>query len=270
MFNSISSKACSYGQATVVRIQNNGSTHESVERIIGRSGEVSDNHAYSRPCMLEGAICGEVRWGEILKRMSTNDGSIKWKPTETYVAVKCIDIQKVIERKGRDGLLEDPNQEVKAIQTIEHRLNGQVTVHIDNVDERIRAADNIAEHYGLITSIDILSDGKHLFIVMPYCEGGDLQRQRSQKERMPENEAKRLLRGMLRAVRTLNSVGIYHRDVSMENVMIYKGSIPVLIDFGLSLFFNVQGNGIVRALTCGKVSFKPLSTFSISESADCV
>ena len=72
---------------------------------------------------------------------------IVWETTNEFVAIKMVDWQKVHHMRGR--LLEDPVKEVAAMQLIGN------SPHV-------------------LGPIDVLQDNEFLFIVMPYCRGGDL------------------------------------------------------------------------------------------------
>jgi serine/threonine protein kinase len=73
------------------------------------------------------------------------------------------------------------------------------------------------------------------FVVMEYCEGGDLWNllQGSPGNRLVESDAMHVFRQVVSGVRFLHRHGIAHRDLSLENVFLRHGVCKVA-DFGLS------------------------------------
>ncbi|GMF22977.1 unnamed protein product [Phytophthora lilii] len=79
------------------------------------------------------------------------------------------------------------------------------------------------------------------FVVMEYCEGGDLWQalQSEPHNRLPEFQALPLFAQIVRGVRLLHANGIAQRDLSLENILIGHGddgatNTPEICDFGLS------------------------------------
>ena len=76
------------------------------------------------------------------------EAPIVWETTDKLVAVKMVEWAKLNEQRGR--LLEDPVKEISAMQMI-----GSASPHV-------------------LGPIEFLQDSDCLYIVMPYCAGGDL------------------------------------------------------------------------------------------------
>ena len=65
---------------------------------------------------------------------------------------------------------------------------------------------------------------------------------------------------MVKAVYFCHSNGVCHRDISLENFLLYDNNIPVLIDFGLAVLMRKSENGqawdkITHSGQVGKVSY---------------
>ncbi|KAG7395687.1 hypothetical protein PHYBOEH_003366 [Phytophthora boehmeriae] len=73
------------------------------------------------------------------------------------------------------------------------------------------------------------------FLVMEFCDGGDLWQRLEQAphHRLPEVQALPLFAQIVNGVRFLHSNGIAHRDVSLENVLLSNETCKIC-DFGLS------------------------------------
>jgi serine/threonine protein kinase len=89
----------------------------------------------------------------------------------------------------------------------------------------------------VVEIIDVFEDVSVLQIVQEYIEGVDLCTYLKVTQRT-EKLVKIIMRGILNGVGYLQSIGIVHRDIKLENIMIAKdldGSpLPKIIDFGLS------------------------------------
>ncbi|MFC4008014.1 serine/threonine-protein kinase [Nonomuraea purpurea] len=90
-------------------------------------------------------------------------------------------------------------------------------------------------HPHVATIHHIVDPGEHGYpwIVMELVTGGSLQ-DRLQRGPMPPQEAARLGREVLSALRAAHAVGIQHRDVKPANVLLRADGRSVLTDFGIA------------------------------------
>ncbi|KII67644.1 Serine/threonine-protein kinase Chk1 [Thelohanellus kitauei] len=72
---------------------------------------------------------------------------------------------------------------------------------------------------------------------------------------LPENECVRLFSQLLEGVEYLHSLGIVHRDLKLENLLLDENNDLKITDFGLSTMF--RHNGVERLLerTCGSIPY---------------
>lgn len=81
-------------------------------------------------------------------------------------------------------------------------------------------------------------------IVMEYCPGGDLFSLVSQEGKLNESLVKDITRQLVSAVKYLHSLGIAHRDIKLENILLKSdggSSLKIkLADLGLACSFVVQ------------------------------
>ncbi|RKE17388.1 serine/threonine-protein kinase [Streptomyces sp. TLI_171] len=73
----------------------------------------------------------------------------------------------------------------------------------------------------------------HPWLVMELVSGGSLH-DRILRGALPPQEAARIGRGVLSALRAAHAAGIQHRDVKPANVLIRADGTPVLTDFGIA------------------------------------
>ena len=146
---------------------------------------------------------------------------IVWEITGDLVAIKQVEWRKVHAMRGR--LLEDPIKEIAAMQLLG------------------------SDHPNVLGSVEVLQDNEHLWSVMRFCRGGDLFGVTLEiAERRQENEAELGAGGMLEPVARywfrqllfglhyLQSRGICHRDLSLENILVDVNHCLV-IDMGMCL-----------------------------------
>jgi hypothetical protein len=143
------------------------------------------------------------------------DQDIVFQVTAKYVAVKVNYCDRM--DRLRDKHAEDPLKEIAAMELIGNA------------------------HPNVMGTMEVLFDGTHLNVVMPYCGSGDMfellqvtQRAHPDVPGLSEPAARYWFRQVLEGVRFLHSKGICHRDLSPENVMI-DGNGALIIDMGMCL-----------------------------------
>ena len=128
------------------------------------------------------------------------------------------------------------------------------TSAIQNMAVRRKSQDMLCSH--IVMQLDLLSDDRYLYSVMPYCDGGEMFDVIEKKRRLTEPEARYCMRQLLRALRCLKNAGVCHRDLSLENLLVCNGKILV-IDMGMCLRIPVDNVSRRRCLiqpqdVCGK------------------
>jgi len=239
------------------------------------------NYAYWLQRELREAIYGSVWQGQILERIPSSDGSLRWKATAQKVAIKIMDFHKVMEQDSHSA--ERPLQEIAAMQYLQRFLlsgqeQGGGREHLGGNDEqrvggesvlqdveeqrrnRERVIEGMMEHH-VMTSLDVLSDDTDLYLVMPFCNGGELFDVLEERRAFPETEARFWLKQILRGIETLQRAGVCHRDMSLENILTTNDNLALIIDFGMSIripYVNINGvrqRCLIRPdRRCGKVS----------------
>lgn len=84
----------------------------------------------------------------------------------------------------------------------------------------------------IIKLLDIFRDEKYVYIVLPYYEE-DLFNYLPKVLGKP-NKIFKILLGIAEGLFNIHSQNIMHGDIKLENILINKNEIPILIDFGLS------------------------------------
>ena len=92
----------------------------------------------------------------------------------------------------------------------------------------------VPKPHHVMNPMDILSDDKNLYSVMPYCSGGELFDVLEKKSRFSEPEARYWMRQLLTGLSFLKRWGVCHRDLSLENLLVQDGNV-LIIDMGMCL-----------------------------------
>lgn len=136
------------------------------------------------------AIYGRVWMAVVLQRRrpAATDGC-EWLVTPQYCAVKEMSWQHI--RRERHRLAEDPIKEVAAMQYIKawhyaHKQQQQSSGTADTVD----AAFASLRETNIMMPLDLLTDDRHLYSIMPYAQGGELFERLDLNERFSEPEAR--------------------------------------------------------------------------------
>lgn len=90
---------------------------------------------------------------------------------------------------------------------------------------------------GVVDVRDFFEANKTAYIVMEYLDGKDL-RMVLKERTFSANEIFRLMRPVMDALEKIHAVGIIHRDISPDNIMLLKSGAVKLMDFGAARLLN--------------------------------
>ena len=93
-------------------------------------------------------------------------------------------------------------------------------------------------HKNIIQLYEVMESKKSLYIVMEYCEGGELFDYIVKKKQIPEMEACQLFQQIINGVEYLHGQNIIHRDLKPENLLLDYNKNIKISDFGLSTFYD--------------------------------
>ena len=112
---------------------------------------------------------------------------------------------------------------------------------------------SILDHPNIIKTYKISETPKKYYIIMEYCEGGELFDYIVEKERLDEFESSIFFYQLINALDYIHSKGVAHRDLKPENLLLSQNKNIKIIDFGLSNFFETGVGGL--ATPCGSPSY---------------
>jgi len=121
-----------------------------------------------------------------------------------------------------------------------------------------------AKHRAIVGYLGCYQKGKRLYIGMELCAEGSL-RERLRQGVLSEEEGRKVAIQLLEALKYLHSLGIIHRDIKAENVLIDDFGNVKLADFGFARDLNCFNMSIVGS----PFHLSPeLSTGSYDEKSD--
>lgn len=211
--------------------------------------EEEEDRAYWIQRTLREAIYGRVLFATVLRRRNPqtqhppgNSINADWEVTSEFCAVKEMSRQLI--RKERDRLAEDPIKEVGAMQYLKRwhdYKDGNAPAG------SIPSKQAILETH-VMMPLDLLSDDRNLYSVMPYCDGGELFERLDMNERFAEDEARYWMHQVLTGLENLQSAGVCHRDLSLENLLVHQNG-ALIIDLGMCLRVPLREDGASTLLS---------------------
>ena len=129
-----------------------------------------------------------------------------------------------------------PSGDKVAIKILEHSK-------IKEKDDEIRVKREfemiqIFNHPNVILVTEIFAYRDSYYIVMDYCEGGELFNYIVRKRSLSEKEASFFYYQIINGLEYIHNLGIVHRDLKPENLLLSRDLTLKIIDFGLSNYFD--------------------------------
>jgi tetratricopeptide (TPR) repeat protein len=100
----------------------------------------------------------------------------------------------------------------------------------------IREAQTAARvsHPNIISIYDISANAGEAYIAMEYIDGPNLHRYLQKKGTLAPREAVNIVQQACAALQAIHDAGIVHRDIKPDNIILAKGGLVKLMDFGLA------------------------------------
>ena len=123
------------------------------------------------------------------------------------------------------------SQNPVAVKVIDKRIFSNA-YNVKNIQSEIDIMKKVA-HQNIVQLHDIYQTTNNMYIVTELCQDGDLLKLLHRRKRIPEAEAKMLLRDIVNGAKYLHKSGIIHRDLKPANILIKEGTCK-LSDFGFA------------------------------------
>ena len=100
-------------------------------------------------------------------------------------------------------------------------------------------------HPNIISIYDVSATAGKAYIAMEYVEGPSLHRYVRAKDHLAPRKAVNLIIQICSALGAIHKAGIVHRDIKPDNILIAKGGLAKLTDFGLAKAEQARSTGAV-------------------------
>ena len=107
-------------------------------------------------------------------------------------------------------------------------------------------------HSSITELKDVLIDNDNVYIFMELCDGGDLNDIVQEVGGLSEDEAKHYFHPIMDALSYIHKLGIAHRDIKLENILVTADDDAKLSDFGLC---KQQHGDDPMLTTCGTLVY---------------
>lgn len=107
-------------------------------------------------------------------------------------------------------------------------------------------------HPNIVSIYDIGSDEGKAFIAMEFVEGPNLAKYIAQKGKLSPREAGNIIAQAASALQAIHEAGIVHRDIKPDNILLSKGGLVKVMDFGLAKSESVKltGTNVIMGTPC--------------------
>ena len=115
---------------------------------------------------------------------------------------------------------------------------------VDRFKQEIRLSHKVT-HRNVVRMYDLSEDAGMRLVTMELVAGRDLRSILEDRGKMPPDEAVQILQQICMALEAAHSVGILHRDLKPQNVMVEDAGRVVVMDFGLAR--TIEGDGMTQS-----------------------
>ena len=122
-------------------------------------------------------------------------------------------------------------QEAVAIKTLKPEVMDPQS--IERFKQEIRLARKIS-HRNVVRNYDLGEFDGMLYITMEYVEGTTLEKLLRQRGKLPVSVALTVGKQLLRALEAAHEMGVIHRDIKPQNIVVEPTGLVKVMDFGIA------------------------------------
>lgn len=143
--------------------------------------------------------------------------------------------------------------------------NGQVA-HLDSFLQEARKLAKVDSIPCVVKVRDLFSQNNTAYIVMDFVEGETLLKKLQREGPMPFAKCVSMLTPIIQALEQVHRLGIVHRDISPDNIMVRPDGSLMLLDLGAAKEIDIQktDGSIQSSQIVAKDGFSPLEQYSSS------
>lgn len=150
--------------------------------------------------------------------------------TEILVTIKEFFMKDFCNRNEKDSIVSVPSMGSKELVEKFRQKFKKEALNISKLS-----------HPNIIRVLDVFDENETSYYVMEYIDGGSLSEIIQSKGRLSEKETLHYTLQAAEALRYIHSNNMNHLDVKPGNLLFRKNGEVVLIDFGMSKNYDVQG-----------------------------
>jgi serine/threonine-protein kinase ULK/ATG1 len=120
---------------------------------------------------------------------------------------------------------------------------GKFTELLENEIQVLKSCKN----NNIVRLIDIKKTANNIYLILEFCNEGDLLAYLKSKKKLPQEEALEYFVQILHAFQTLVKSKIMHRDFKLANVLKHDGSIKIA-DFGFAKLLGSEDQQVETIL----------------------
>ncbi|KAF3481274.1 CAMK/CAMKL/KIN4 protein kinase [Arthroderma uncinatum] len=138
--------------------------------------------------------------------------------------------------KVRLGWKRDGSVQV-AIKLIRRETLGTNPGRLPKINREISVLKKLS-HPNIVRIHEIVHTDRHIGIILEYASGGELFDYILNHRYLKDNAARRLFAQLVSGVGYLHKMGIVHRDLKLENLLLDRNRNIIITDFGFANTFN--------------------------------
>jgi serine/threonine protein kinase len=96
---------------------------------------------------------------------------------------------------------------------------------------------NRCRNENIINYIDVMKTKSNFYIILEYCEGGNLAEYIARHGKLNESEAVKIFVQLIKGMNAMSKINVIHRDLKPANIMMKEGNIKIA-DFGLAVKYS--------------------------------
>lgn len=158
------------------------------------------------------------------------------------------------------------NSQIVAIKIVPNpMLKNEVL--LQRFENEWRAASSI-DHPNIVRALDYCGTGSTPFLVMEYVDGESLGQKLDREKRISEAESIRIVGQVAQGLHRAHKMGMIHRDVKPDNIMIARDGTAKLTDLGLVKDLDAEMNLTKTGRGLGTPHFMAPEQFRNAKNAD--